>query len=234
MPTIGEQLREARERRGLSLEQVEVATKIHLNQLAALESESFEEFPARAYARSFLREYAEFLGLDPGPMLEELRPEVEESEPGPLMVVPIRPRRSRWVLAAVAMFAVAVAIFSWQMSSGSKPASTPSAGSVHPVKSTSSTPRPTVPTRTQRARFVLVASSGRCWIAVHSGSSSGPALYVGTLEQGDTAHFTRKQLWIRLGAPWNLTVQVNGRSASLPASTVPINVVVTRAGVKMA
>jgi cytoskeleton protein RodZ len=235
MPTIGEQLRTARARRGLELEQAEAATNIHLNQLEALESESFDEFPSKSYARSFLREYAEFLGLDPAPLLEELDSQVEEREPGPLMLVPApRSRRSRWALLAVPMLAVAMVVFFWQTSSGNKPPSRTSARSIRSAQATRSTARSAAPRRAQPNRVVLVASAGRCWLSVHSGSRSGPLLYEGTLKQGEKAHFVRKQLWVRIGAPWDLSVLLGGRAASLPSSSVPINVVITRAGVRPA
>src|SRR5436190_23784103 len=60
---IGSSLREARNRQGLELAEVE-ATRIRGRYLEALEQERFELLPAGPYPRSFLREYADFLGLD--------------------------------------------------------------------------------------------------------------------------------------------------------------------------
>src|SRR5713226_5090425 len=61
---IGSTLREARERQAFELADVERATKIRLRYLAALEEERFERLPGGAYAKGFLRSYAEFLGLE--------------------------------------------------------------------------------------------------------------------------------------------------------------------------
>src|SRR3954454_16356442 len=61
---IGATLREARERQGLELTQVERALKIRARQLQALEEERFDWLPGETYARSFLRTYADFLGLE--------------------------------------------------------------------------------------------------------------------------------------------------------------------------
>src|SRR3954454_11665587 len=61
---IGATLREARERQGLELTQIERALKIRARQLQALEYEHFDWLPGDAYARSFLRTYADYLGLD--------------------------------------------------------------------------------------------------------------------------------------------------------------------------
>ncbi|HOX31287.1 MAG TPA: helix-turn-helix domain-containing protein [Spirochaetales bacterium] len=63
MTPIGEQLREARERKGLELDRVSEETNIARRYLAALEAEDFGVFPGDPYAIGFLRNYAEFLGL---------------------------------------------------------------------------------------------------------------------------------------------------------------------------
>lgn len=61
---IGDLLREAREARGHSLEDVEKATRIRVKYLEALESGDFGVLPSATQARGFLRNYAQFLGLD--------------------------------------------------------------------------------------------------------------------------------------------------------------------------
>lgn len=60
---IGQQLRQAREARDLTIEQVSRATHIRPHYLEALESEAFNALPSRAQARGFLRAYASFLDL---------------------------------------------------------------------------------------------------------------------------------------------------------------------------
>jgi len=62
--TVGEILLEAREKAGLSLEDVSGETKIPRRMLEYLETDNFDAFPARVYARGFLKSYAELLGLD--------------------------------------------------------------------------------------------------------------------------------------------------------------------------
>lgn len=64
MAELGARLRAAREQKGLSLEQVEHATRIRRAFLEALEEERFEALPGDVYARGFVRNYALFLGLD--------------------------------------------------------------------------------------------------------------------------------------------------------------------------
>ena len=61
---IGATLREARERRHLTYEQVEAEIKIRAKYLRALEEEEFDSLPSGTYVRGFLRAYASYLGLD--------------------------------------------------------------------------------------------------------------------------------------------------------------------------
>ena len=62
--SFGSLLQEARKARGLSLLQVYEETRINTIYLEALELEQLEVFPAYVFARSFLKLYAEFLGID--------------------------------------------------------------------------------------------------------------------------------------------------------------------------
>jgi cytoskeletal protein RodZ len=63
MSDLGQWLREAREARGLSLAEVEEATRIRQHFLSALEADEWSSLPSEAVGRGFLRNYALFLGL---------------------------------------------------------------------------------------------------------------------------------------------------------------------------
>jgi len=65
MGDLGQLLREAREQKGVSLEQVEEATRIRQKFLQALEEGNYGALPAEAYVTGFLRTYAMYLELDP-------------------------------------------------------------------------------------------------------------------------------------------------------------------------
>lgn len=62
--TLGEFLRQERERRGITIEQVASATKIGIRQLHALESDQYIELPAKPFIRGFVNSYCRFIGLD--------------------------------------------------------------------------------------------------------------------------------------------------------------------------
>ena len=70
MDEIGHILREARENKGLTLEDVQAKIRINVRYLAALESGHYSALPTPVHARGFLRNYARFLGLDPQPLLD--------------------------------------------------------------------------------------------------------------------------------------------------------------------
>jgi len=68
---IGTTLRETRVRRKIDITTVEDAIKIRAKFLRALEDEEWEILPDDAYVRSFLRTYAEYLGLDAQLIVDE-------------------------------------------------------------------------------------------------------------------------------------------------------------------
>ncbi len=78
---IGERLIEAREARGLTLEDAERDTRISRRYLQSLEDERFDIIPAPVYARGFLRSYSQYLGLDTAPLLARFPQDVPS--PGP-------------------------------------------------------------------------------------------------------------------------------------------------------
>ena len=80
MAPIGETLREARMRHELEIADVEARTKIRAKYLRALENEEFAVLPGSTTVRSFIRTYAELLGLDPHVLVEQYRAQHEEPE----------------------------------------------------------------------------------------------------------------------------------------------------------
>ena len=68
---VGAMLREARERRGLSLRQISNATKIAMMTLEALERNDIARLPGGIFSRSFVRAYAVEVGLDPEVVIEQ-------------------------------------------------------------------------------------------------------------------------------------------------------------------
>jgi cytoskeletal protein RodZ len=68
---FGKKLRDARERRGVSLRQIASATKISVSALEALERNDISRLPGGIFSRAFVRSYALEVGLDPETTIQE-------------------------------------------------------------------------------------------------------------------------------------------------------------------
>jgi hypothetical protein len=91
MADIGSLLRETRIRNKIDITTVEDATKIRAKYLRALENEEWGLLPGPTYVKTFLRTYAQFLGLDPHLLVEEYSARFEEPEE--LEVAAFAPKR---------------------------------------------------------------------------------------------------------------------------------------------
>ena len=232
---IGSSLRAARERQQLKLSDVEQATRIRTKYLAALEDERFDVLPGAAYAKGFLRTYADFLGLD-GPRFVDEFNERFAPEEVPEAAPPVRVRRPRRLLDArlvVIPLAVGIGLFTWRLTSGGGGHEHARHATPPPRTAATTTGAVRASTKTsqrQVARIVLVAARGACWLSVRLGSETGRPIYERMLEPGQTARFVGTRFWMRVGAPWNVDATLNGTRAQLPASTG--NVVVTASGLQ--
>jgi cytoskeleton protein RodZ len=71
MTDFGGKLRQARERRGVSLRQIAASTKISIAALEALERNDVARLPGGIFSRAFVRAYAVEVGLDPDQTVRE-------------------------------------------------------------------------------------------------------------------------------------------------------------------
>ena len=81
---FGQSLRAARERRGLSVEQLSQATTIPVADIESIEAGAVSSLPRAMYRRAEVRAYAEAVGLDPQQALTELRNTVEDTGSAPI------------------------------------------------------------------------------------------------------------------------------------------------------
>jgi hypothetical protein len=123
---IGDTLSAARTRRAVDLEEVHAATGIRPRYLEAIEQEDWDALPEEFYARSFLRKYAQYLDLDPEPLVAEYKRQRGGGARGEAPTSPfarttsrraeaLRRRRRRqgvyvWLAAALVAAAVVVGI----------------------------------------------------------------------------------------------------------------------------
>lgn len=137
---FGETLKRAREERGVPLDAVASATRIARHHLDALERGDLESLPSGPFGRSYLRSYAEFLGIDPEPILHSYRSQEADKGLGPVerqeramrelsRLIERRPAKKRSRLSPVLGAVVAAsALFAlWWASRSPEPASAPQA-----------------------------------------------------------------------------------------------------------
>ena len=87
--SLGDLLRTARERRGLSVQELAAITRIPRRHLDALERGQFDELPGGMYRRAELRTYAETVGLDKALVLERLEQSLgPAADPSPIIPPP--------------------------------------------------------------------------------------------------------------------------------------------------
>lgn len=232
---IGSSLREARERRELELADIERDTRIRTKYLQALEDDRFDRLPAPAYAKAFLRTYADYLDLEAQRFVDEYETRfapTEEPQAAPLVRIQ-RPGHLRRRLLLALPVALVVGLVVWGFSRGGGQHHRPgaAAGASPPVPHarvrTVTHPRATR-SANPTARIALAATRGPCWLTVRLRSQTGRLVFERTLEPGQQVRFSGRRLWIRLGAPWNLDATLNGKHVPLPAAIG--NVIVTPQG----
>jgi len=78
MPSLGQELKQLREDKGISLRQISDATHIGMRFLQAIESDSFDALPGGIFNRSFVRKYAKYIGIDEEQVLARYDHQVAE------------------------------------------------------------------------------------------------------------------------------------------------------------
>ncbi|KKU83487.1 hypothetical protein A2973_02100 [Candidatus Gottesmanbacteria bacterium RIFCSPLOWO2_01_FULL_49_10] len=78
MKTVGSILKDAREEKGLTLAQVEKATKIREKFLESIERDDYSTLPSLSYAKGFIKNYSDFLGVSSSKSLAFFRRQTEE------------------------------------------------------------------------------------------------------------------------------------------------------------
>jgi cytoskeletal protein RodZ len=78
MKTVGEVLKETRELKNLTLDQVSHATRIQKKYLLAIEKNDFKQIPTQEYAKGYVKNYSDFLGLNARNILAFLRRQTRE------------------------------------------------------------------------------------------------------------------------------------------------------------
>jgi len=76
MSDFGEKLRRQRESRNITLREISDSTKINKRYLEALECNDFDALPGGVFTKGYIRTFAESIGMDPEPLLDDYRNEL--------------------------------------------------------------------------------------------------------------------------------------------------------------
>jgi cytoskeleton protein RodZ len=242
--TLGQFLRQERELRDIPLDRVEQATRIRAAQLRAIEDDRLEALPAEAYARGFVRTYAEYLGLNGDDVVaifnEQWNRSVYRAEPAPPQT-PVSVARNRstgvfslWVGLACVLLAGSAVLYLLGGSGGGHSALTPptthapaTPPATNPTTSATKSPPPAQPAG---VRMTVIAAQGSCWLEARRGGENGPLLTERTLAPGQAVHLHGRRVWLRLGDPTSVRLRVNGKTLGSTYPAQPINLLVTTHG----
>jgi Helix-turn-helix domain len=213
---IGSSLRDARLRQELDFPELEERTKIRPKYLRALEEERFDILPAPTYVKGFLRTYADALGLDAQPFVDEYNSRFtigqEETPVRARRVPPPRSSRSgrESHIAVLALLAIAIVtalvIAAWRFGG-------PEQEVVPNLETEQAAP---LGARGEPVRLVVSAPRGASWMEVRSGARGRRLEYSGTLERGQRKVFQARVLRLAVARPSTVTVRVNGHRVGLP------------------
>lgn len=186
---VGDQLKAARKRKKMSLEDIASQTRIPLRHLESIESSDWEHLPAPTYSVGFAKSYAAVVGLDKAEIGDLLRAEMGGSRPVatvPEVFEPADPARAMpkvVVIGAIIAAILVVALMSYlnrrSLDSGGEartaaPAVNPTPAQPPPLAA----PAPQGP--------VVLSASEPLWIAVYE--AGGASYFSGMLQPG--ADFT--------------------------------------------
>jgi cytoskeleton protein RodZ len=251
MADIGSTLRETRIREKIDIGAVEQATKIRAKYLRALEHEEWGVMPGPVYVKSFLRTYAEFLGLDAHMLVERYRTQFERPEelelPAFTRNQPLRSRvqppgpPSRAAVAAALAGALLVVLFVLGITGGDEN------GEGGPSKQTSREPAPArnaggdagVRERSRKREerssrrevAVSVVASRDVWVCLVDAKGK-PRIEGRTISGGEReGPFRSERFRVTLGNGGG-DLRVDGRLHEVPDSAVPLGYVISPSGTR--
>lgn len=121
MQTVGNYLRQQREAKGMSIEEVARATRVPMSSVERLESDQFDELPGEVFVRGFMKSYARAVSLDSDDVLARYTASRRVAWVTPLPISsPTRPARTRRFGVAIA-FVLLLILFTLALSIVLKP-----------------------------------------------------------------------------------------------------------------
>jgi cytoskeletal protein RodZ len=217
---IGDRLREAREAKGISLDDVARQTRIPIRHLEHIEREEWDALPAVTYSVGFVRSYASAVGLDGPAMGAELREQLggmrSAGATSTAYYEPADPARvpPRWIALVAALLAVLIVAgyLVWRHHAvGDADAVGPPAAEV-PPPTNAPAPKPPAagaPSPAAASGPVTLTATEDVWVRIYEAHST-KSLFQGTLKAGQAYQVppTAQAPEIRTGRPNVLRVTV--------------------------
>jgi cytoskeleton protein RodZ len=221
--SLGGILREARQAKGVTLEQAAAATRIRFRTLNALEEDLLAELPAPVYVRGYLRTYAHYLEVDSDGLVEAYE-QTRERGGGSLAIRPLSSLTNspNMVLTAPAAGAIGLMLLVIaftgyvyrELESVRTPPPPPRAAATA-LPSSSPTiavsPSPT-PTPTPAVANLVITATDTVWIDVQVDGKPQYADSGKILQAGTTATFSGAKVKISTGKGAATLISVNGRN----------------------
>ena len=226
MQSVGTRLREAREKKGFSLDEINARTRINPKNLVAIEHDEVKTISSPFFYRSFVRQYAEQVDLD----FRVLAPAVElmagnmrqpdlpgQGEHRPVRVAPIQARIKRdlsWVLPAAILLGVVVlgsaGFGAWKYYAPMLRTRTPLAAVSRAVPPVKQPQKPVEPNGATDKIHLELAATERTWLTV---SADGKPAYTGILERAQKKVLeSRESAKLRTGNAGGVSVIFNGKA----------------------
>lgn len=232
MATVGEILKKRRAELGLSIQEVQVSTKISTKYIRAIESDEFQSMPGDAYARGFINTYAAAVGLDGALLVAQYKretgqPEIivssEQPEPDEVLTRDLDQKpRSLWVLLAViaVLIMIAFAYFGWLQSTPE--AKTPKPKPLTKTKTDKKQTTPSATTNDQSQKPVIQPADvsirvtivdSDCWMEI---LTDGQQAFVGTMKVGETKQFKgQSSVYVYAASGRRVSIVYNGSDMGL-------------------
>jgi cytoskeleton protein RodZ len=231
MSDFGGKLRQARERRGISLRQIAATTKISAAALEALERNDISKLPGGIFSRAFVRSYALEVGLDPEETVKEFLERFHGesvSTPAAPAVVPEHESsfESQQRMASVVLKLIVVSVplvalilyFTLRGRSASDPAAAPGAAAEQPAvqPQTPAVDPPRSPAAAQpapqpRAGELTLAlhPTAECWVTL---TVDGERIFSRVMQPGERElRQVRQEAVIQIGDAGAFAYSINGR-----------------------
>ncbi|MBW8059450.1 MAG: hypothetical protein FVQ78_03785 [Solirubrobacterales bacterium] len=234
---IGAILREARNRRKVELSEVEATIKIRARYLRAMENEEWGALPGGAYARSFVRTYASYLGLDSERLADEVRRSLEspggERAPRVEPIVTGGPRRagprlSRRAWAAIVSIGLVALLVGVGLVGGGDDGSSAPAPVAKQDRGDRAEARSGAVT-TQPGVAVRLAASGEVWVCLLD-ADSRPLIDGQVLAPGAEAGPFRSEGFTVSFGNGEVSMLIDGREAEIAATSSPVGYAIDAGG----